>query len=907
MSDWHQLAPDEVARRLHTSRRDGLDAAAVDERLRRDGPNELVDRLQRSPFSILAGQLTGTMVLVLIVAGAASVLLGEIMDALAIAAIVVLNAALGFLQEYRAEQALAALKRLAAPRVRVRRGGRDQDVAARDLVAGDVMMLEAGNVLAADARVVESASLRTHEASLTGESAPVDKSVAAMPAGPESVADRRNMVFMGTVVTAGRGTAIVTATGMRTELGAIAASLQDVTPEPTPLQRRLDALGRSLAVAALVIVAGIFALGLWRGEDLTLMLLTAVSMAVAAVPEGLPAVVTIALALGAQRMLRRRALIRKLAAVETLGSVTVICSDKTGTLTENRMRATVLDTIEQRLALDTGEVPSAAGFELLLTAAVLCNDAADGGADRLAVAGDPTELALIAAGARFGIRKRDLEARFPRVAERPFDSERKLMTTVHEAGRAFPSKYVAFAKGASERLLDVCTRVSSHGTQRPLDDEWRGRIGVAHDRLAADGMRVIGVAYRLFDSDPAGRSGVAPAEAHEPERDLTFLGLIGIIDPPRADVAAAVASCIAAGIRPVMITGDHPLTARHIAGQLGIANHAVMTGTELDAIGSDGLQAAVERTAIYARVLPVHKLRIVEALQRRGDVVAMTGDGVNDAPALKRADIGVAMGITGTDVAKEAADAVLLDDDFATIVRAVEEGRVIYDNIRKFVKYLLTTNSAELWLMIVAPLVGMPLPLLPLQILWINLVTDGPTALTLGVEPAEPDVMRRAPRSPRDSLFADGVGRHVLWIGALMGALTIGIGYAFWSAGNPRWQTIVFTSLALAQMAHVVAIRSHTESAFRIGWLSNPPLAWAVGITVALQLALIYVGWAREIFSTAALSPGELGACGLVGLLVFAAVESEKLVARRRRAWRRASAGPTVVAAGARRWRRTLR
>jgi Ca2+-transporting ATPase len=505
--------------------------------------------------------------------------------------------------------------------------------------------------------------------------------------------------------------------------------------------------------------------------------------------------------------------------------------------------------------------------------------------------GDPTETALVAAASKFGFRKRDLERRLPRIGELAFDSERKRMTTIHAlpdggvaivdairgaahvAGSTRPVT-VAFCKGAVDRLIDVCTRVWADDAMPVLDGAWRERIVAAHDRLAAEGSRVLGLAFRPLGESPS---------TSEAERDMVFVGIVGIVDPPRTDVADAVATCVAAGIRPVMITGDHPLTARHIAGRLGIASEVVVTGAELDRMPAGELPVVVERASLFARVSPSHKLRIVEALQQRGQVVAMTGDGVNDAPALKRADIGVAMGITGTDVAKEAADAVLLDDHFGTIVSAVEEGRIIYDNIRKFVKYLLTTNSAELWLMLVAPLLGMPLPLLPLQILWINLVTDGPTALTLGVEPAERDVMRRPPRSPSASLFDEGLGRHVLVIGLLMGALTIAIGYAYWRAGHPGWQTVVFTSLAFAQMAHVVAIRSSRDSVFWIGLFSNRPLAWAVAMTIGLQLVLVYVDGAREIFSTHALSAWDLLACTAVGAVVFVAVETEKYLGRR---WR---------------------
>jgi Ca2+-transporting ATPase len=785
------------------------------------------------------------------------------------------------------------------------------------------MLLEAGNVVAADARVVENASLRTQEAALTGESASVDKTADALPLDEPAIGDRRNMVFMGTSVTYGRGAALVTATGMSTELGRIAATLQTVRAEATPLQRRLDALGRALAIAAVVIVVVIFGLGVLRGESVRLMFLTAVSMAVAAVPEGLPAVVTIALALGAQRMLMRRALIRRLSAVETLGSVTVICSDKTGTLTENRMRATALETAGRTIAFDEqtnvelapwvtegARVPDEgsdrpdSAMALLLAGGALCNDAAlrpaaasaaaqaaSSGTD---VVGDPTEAAMVSAALRTGLRKDDLERRFPRVSEVPFDSDRKRMTTVHTLpGAAVPLEqvlrktwrdlggdgdalHVAFTKGAVDPLLEICTHVWADGTAAPLDDGWRQRIAAAHDRLAGEGMRLLGLAFRPIGSLP---------HPDDIERDLVFVGLIGLVDPPRPEVRDSVATCIAAGIRPVMITGDHPLTARYIAERLGLlaSGGRTVTGADVSRLTPEQLAEAVDEVSVFARVSPEHKFTIVEALQRRNEIVAMTGDGVNDAPALKKANIGVAMGITGTDVAKEAADTVLLDDNFATIVAAVEEGRVIYDNIRKFVKYLLTTNSCELLVMLIAPLAGMPLPLLPLQILWINLVTDGPTALTLGVEPPEPGVMARSPRLPGESIFAGGLGRHVIWVGMLMAALVLGLGYRYWASGNEAWQTVVFTALAFSQMAHVLAIRSSTDSLFRIGVLSNPLLAVAVGVTVLLQLALLYVPWLRGVFSTLPLTPGDLAMCGAVAAVVFVAVEIEKWLLRRRR------------------------
>ncbi len=923
MKPWYEVDPSTAAAQVGSDPERGLTASDAARRLIADGPNELVEGGGRSGWTIAWEQLTATMVIILIVAAVVSLAVGDYKDAVAILAIVVLNAVLGFYQEFRAEQAIAALKRLAVPDVRVRRDGHLQQVSARELVVGDVMLLEAGNIVAADGRVLGAANLRTQEAALTGESQPVEKDAAAIAAPLDgsvvAVGDRRNMVFMGTAVTYGRGHAVVTHTGMRTELGAIATMLQAVHREPTPLQRRLDHLGTRLAVAALAIVAVMFAIGIARGEGFKVMFLTAVSMAVAAVPEGLPAVVTIALALGAQRMLRRHALIRKLAAVETLGSVTVICSDKTGTLTENRMRAAILEVAGRRVELADGrtlrldgwarQAPSQrpptddtadtdAGLALLLAGGLLCNDAVledeetDASSPRTAV-GDPTETALVHAAAQAGFGKSHFERVFPRTAEVPFESERKRMTTIHRWPRdsmplaevlrrvggvdaAGAPRHVAFTKGGVDQLIGISRDVWVGDASERLDEKWTSRIVHANDRLASDGMRVLGVGFRLLDGLPDDRT-------HQNiEKDLTFVGLVGILDPPRREARGAVATCIAAGIRPVMITGDHPLTAGHIARELGIASgDRVLTGAELEHMPAAQLADAVGEVVVFARVSPEHKLRIVEALRQRGEIVAMTGDGVNDAPALKRAHIGVSMGITGSDVSKEAADMVLLDDNFATIVAAVEEGRVIYDNIRKFVKYLLTTNSSELWLMLVAPFLGMPLPLLPLQILWINLVTDGPTALTLGVEPAERGVMQRPPYPPNESVFARGLGSHVVWVGIVMAALTLGVGYWYWHAGDERWRTMVFTTLAFSQMAHVMAIRSNADSLLTVGVLSNSWLAAAVAGTVSLQLAVVYLPPFNRLFDTLPLSGGDLITATLLAGVILVVVELEKLLKRR--------------------------
>ncbi|NUQ36251.1 MAG: cation-translocating P-type ATPase [Caldilineales bacterium] len=901
MTDWHRLETSEILSQLHSDAASGLSTAEAQRRLTEHGPNELSERGRKSPWRILWEQLTGLMVVILIIAAVVSAALGDWKDAIAILAIVVLNAALGFSQEFRAEKAMAALKRLAVPTVKARRDGHVVEISARELTPGDVVLLEAGALAPADGRLLESVNLRVEEAALTGESEPVEKQVHALDKPDLPIGDRRNMIYMGTVVTYGRGAAVITATGMRTELGHIAEMIQTVEREQTPLQRRLDQLGKGLAVAALAIVAVVFVLGLLRGEDWRLMLLTAISMAVAAVPEGLPAVVTIALALGAQRMLKRQALIRKLPAVETLGSVTVICSDKTGTLTENRMTVTVLDVLGETQQVDTlleqgipvanaellpGRRPVVRSLGLLAKAMALCNDASleptPEGVYR--AVGDPTEGALVVAAAQLGLVKPELDPRWPRVAEAPFTSERKRMTTLHRvdasAGEtdAFWSwvPYVAFAKGAVDSLLEISDRVWAGDKQAPMSDDLRARIVAANDRLAGQGQRVLGVAFRPMDEAPE------PADEASLEQQMIFIGLVGMIDPPRPEVRDAVQTAKTAGIRPVMITGDHPLTARQIAWELGIASEGEpLTGRDLAGMSVEDLEGVVGQVAVYARVSPEHKLKIVQALQNRGQIVAMTGDGVNDAPALKKADIGVAMGITGTDVSKEAADMVLLDDNFATIVAAIKEGRTIYDNIRKFIEYALTSNAGEIGVMLLAPLLGMPLPLLPLQILWINLVTDGLPGLALGIEPAERDTMRRPPYHPQESIFGRGLGWQVIWVGLLMGLVSLGMGYYTWRAGWGNWQTMIFTTLTLSQMGNALAVRSR-ESLFTIGLLSNKALLGAVLLTFILQLGVIYLPFLQELFKTAALSPGELLLSLGLSTVVFWGVELQKWLARRR-------------------------
>lgn len=916
MMPWYTKDREEVLRELDSSEK-GLDENQAQERLEKYGLNELVERGLRSPWVVLAGQFTEIMVIVLLVAAAISFFIGETTDAIMILIIVVLNAILGFTQEYRAEKAMAALKKLSVPNVKVRRRGQIQEIEATKLVPGDIVLFEAGDRVPADCRMVESINLRAEEAALTGESVPVEKTEKALKEENLSVGDQKNMLFMGTAVTYGRGTAVVVETGMETELGNIADMLQTVTEEKTPLQRKMAELGKWLAIGAFVLVTIVFAVGVWRGGEIEEMFLTAVSLAVAAVPEGLPAVVTIALALGAQRMVKRQALIRKLPAVETLGSVTTICSDKTGTLTENRMTVTVLDVAGARMDLSAKMEHSGAllskedapivepdqDIALLLAGGALANDALlqpDEDSKGYHTIGDPTEGALVVAAAKLGLWKDKLDQFLQRVGEVPFTSERKRMTTVHERKtvsedvngepytallNSLPDKaFAVFTKGAVDSLMEICDRVWTEGKIEDLNEDWRSRIEKANNTLAQEGMRVLGVAMRFLDSAPD------PKDEEGLEQNEIFIGLTGMIDPPRPEVRDAVAECRMAGIRPVMITGDHPLTALNIARDLGIVQaqdeqenrKLVITGQELAQMSVEDLDDVVGDVSAYARVSPEHKVKIVEALKNRGEIIAMTGDGVNDAPALKRSDIGVAMGITGTDVSKEASDMVLLDDNFATIVHAVEEGRTIYDNIRKFIKYTMSSNIGEIFVMLVAPLLNLPIPLNAVQILWINLVTDGLPGLALGVEPTAPDTMKRPPHPPTESVLARGLGSYMLWVGPLMGFVTLipELLDAFTPLHfeNNVWSTMVFTTLALAQMGNALAIRSDRLTLFQLGIFTNPALIGAVVLTFALQMAVVYVPFLQNIFGTTALTFGELLLSLGLSTIVFIVVELVKWI-----------------------------
>jgi Ca2+-transporting ATPase len=854
---YHAIPASAALKGLDTATGVGLSSAEAAARLDKYGPNELRTAGTRGPWRVLASQFASTVVIILIVAAAVSGLLGEVVEFIAITALVVLNGALGFFQEYRAERALEKLRRLSGPAAQVRRDGRVRTVPAHEIVPGDVVLLEAGQLIPADGRLVETANLRAQEAALTGESEPVEKDARLVLEEDTPLPDRRNMVHTGTVVTYGRGVAVITSTGMNTELGNVAGLLARTESEETPLQRRLDELGRHLAVIALLLVGVLFAEGWWRGEPFRLLLLTSISVAVAAVPEGLPAAVTVALALGAQRMLARRALVRRLSAVETLGSVSVICSDKTGTLTQNRMTVVSAATLDREFDLRDPGVDHDSTLGLLLLAGAACNDAeraADG-----SWAGDPTETAFMeAAGAHVSDFERALLL-LPRIDEVPFSAETRRMTTIHQRngwprGVEEPAGNsdlpVVFVKGAVEVVLSEAVWVHRGGRVVPMTDEMRERLRERHDGMAEQGMRVLGVAVRLIPETAASREQF--------EHSLAWVGMAGLIDPPRPEVSEAIAECQSAGIRPVMITGDHPITAAAIAGEIGIPAAGTLSGRDLEQMPPEELARRVNEVYVYARVSPEHKLRIVEAMQQGGRIVAMTGDGVNDAPALKRSSIGVAMGQGGTDVAREASDMVLLDNNFATIVAAVKEGRVIYANLRKFVEFLITCNTGELWVMLAGPLLGMPLPLLPLQILWMNFVTDGPPALALGVDPPEPGVMRQAPRPAGESILGNRLGWRAISNGALLGATTLGPAWLWWHWGWESWQTLLFTALTFSQKTLALALRSEREPIWRLGLFSNPWLIGVVTLTMLVHLAVIYVPSLAVVFGTVPLTGREL-------------------------------------------------
>lgn len=862
---WHSVESEETLRRLESSA-SGLSTAEALKRLREHGPNTLPEKQRRSLLMILLGQFADFMIVVLLLAALVSGFVGEPQDTIAILVIVLLNAIIGTIQEFRAERAVAALREMSAPEALVLRDGQAVTLAATELVPGDIVILEAGNVVPADLRLLEVEEMQVDESALTGESHAVEKHSACLNKDNLPMGDRQNLAFKSSLITIGRGKGVVIATGLDTEIGHIAEMLQTEAGVKTPLQVRLVRFGRYLAIAVLAICTIVFTAGLLQGQPVMLMFLTAVSLAVAAIPEALPAVVTISLALGAHKLIRYNALVRNLPAVETLGSVTYICTDKTGTLTQNRMTAELFYVnAERRQSLTSADVSpllSEVGHALALN-----NDVAEKDGKP---AGEPTELALYEAAIKAGFNKDTLEQTRPRLGVIPFDSKRKLMTTLHQSDDAV----VAYIKGAPEQVLQRCSQSSGNNQAIAFEPE---EILHEAELLANEGYRVLAVAKREFTTLPAA------LESETVEQQLSFLGLVALIDPPRDEVPQAVADCLTAGITPVMITGDHPGTAMAIAHRLGITdkNQAMLTGDELANLSDEKFTRLVESVRVYARVNPQQKLRIVKALQENGEFVAMTGDGVNDAPALKRAGIGIAMGKKGTDVAREASDMVLLDDDFASIVRAVRAGRRIFDNIRKFIKYTMSSNSGEIWTLFLAPFMGLPIPLLPIHILWINLVTDGLPGLALTAEPAEPGIMSRHPRPPQENIFAHGMWQHILWVGLFIGGITIAAMAWAISREVAYWQTVVFTVLTVSQLFHSLAVRSETASLFGIGLLSNLPMLGAILLTLLLQLVVIYTPALNAIFHTQPLPLFDLGVCLLISSLVLFAVEIEKWLVRR--------------------------
>ena len=878
----HTLSIADLCGRLQTSP-DGLTTAEATRRLAEYGPNELRAAHRVSPWTLLLAQFKNVLIIILLTATALSAVLGHGVEAIAITVIVLFAVVLGFVQEYRAERAIEALRQMAAPTATVRRDGEEVELPARDVVPGDVLILHAGNVVPADSRVLEAINLQSQEAALTGESLPVEKHTTPLENPELALGDRKNLVYAGTAVTYGRGRAIVAATGMKTEFGKIAELLNTVESSKTPLQENLDKLGHALARAAFVIVSIIAALGLWRGQEFVEVLVFAIALAVAVVPEALPAVVTISLALGVQRLVKRNALMRRLPAVETLGSTSVICSDKTGTLTKDEMTVRKLYVAEQFLEVSgagyepRGEfsyngvrIERSEPLEHLLRAAALASDAqisntGSGGAWK--VKGDPTEGAMVVAAEKAGLRKPELDVQFPRVHEIPFSSETKRMTTVHTT----PDGGVAYAKGAPEIILESCVSQRTADGERRLDAASRAQILDAARQMASEALRVLAVATR------------AQATPQNAQQDMTLLGLVGMIDPPRSEAKAAIKTCEDAGIRVVMITGDHPITAQAVARELGLSKTGrAVTGAELEAMSEAEFERHVDHIEVYARVSPTHKLRVVTAMQKQGHVVAMTGDGVNDAPALKKADIGVAMGITGTDVAKEAAAMTLTDDNFASIVAAVEEGRGIFGNIKKYLMFLLSCNVGEIILMAGATLVGLPLPLTAVQILYVNLATDGLPALALAIDPPEPDLMRRSPRNPRAGIFTRPVITLML-VGGVWSALA-NLGLFSWALNSDRSSaeamTMTFVTLVLIQFVAAYNFRSDRLSVvhrpFANRWL-NMAVLWEV----VLLVLVVYLPILQSPFGTVSLGTWDWLLVTGVAVTILPVLELTKWMVRR--------------------------
>lgn len=856
----------------------GLSEKEAEKKYKKYGPNALTEKKKISPVKILIAQFSDFMVLILLASTLVSAFMGELTEAITIVTIVIINALMGFIQEYRTERTMEALKGLAAPMAKVVRDGNTVEIPAERIVPGDLVLLETGDRIPADAALIKSNSLCVDESLLTGESVPVEKQVQTDGRKNANINEKSSSVYMGTIITSGRGEAVVCSTGMMTEMGKIADMIQNIETEQTPLQKRLDSLGKYIVYGCLIICAIVAVTGLLRGEKLFTMLLSGISLAVAAVPEGLPAIVTIALALGVQKMLKRNALIRKLPAVETLGCASVICSDKTGTLTENKMTVRKIYTnggfveVGGSALSSEGEFISAKrkidpksnnSLKLTLEVGVLCNNASMARIsenrsfgkitslipkiEKWELDGDPTEAALLVVGAKGGLTQNVLSETYFRIDELPFDSDRKCMSVIcdNHNGETF-----VFTKGAADVIIEKCNRIHTSKGIVALNEAGVKRVLKANDDMANEALRVLGVAFRRLDSRNYSHNDV--------EKELVFVGLIGMIDPPRKEALDAVRKCKLAGIKPIMITGDHKITAAAIARELNIAGEGdrVLTGTQLEQMDDWKLEKMVDEVSVYARVSPRHKLRIVRALKKRGHIVAMTGDGVNDAPAIKEADIGIAMGITGTDVTKEASSMILLDDNFATIVAAVEEGRVIYNNIRKFIRYMLSCNIGEVLTMFVGTLIGLPLPLLPIQILWVNLATDGLPAIALGLEPAEKDIMMRSPRGAKENIFSKGLWQLILFRGALIGFCTLAVFISIlnFTSNIDIARTGAFVTLVITQLIHVFECKSERKNIFEIPIFNNMPLVLAVSCSLIMILGVVYVPLFQGIFKTVPLS-----------------------------------------------------
>ncbi|MGL4607381.1 MAG: calcium-translocating P-type ATPase, PMCA-type [Eubacteriaceae bacterium] len=837
------LSPATLEKELNVDPKKGLDTMEVEERTQRFGKNKMDEGKRKTFASMFFSQFKDFLILVLLAAAIISGILGELSDAILIIIIVLINALIGAIQENKAESSMEALKNMTIPEAKVLRNGKREIIKSEDLVPGDIVYLDAGDFVPADGRLIEEASLKITESALTGESMPVKKSIEDLTDPETPLGDRKNSVYMSSMVNYGRGQYIVTATGMHSEIGKIAGMIHSTKNSKTPLQMKLEELGKILAIGAIFACLAVFGIGLLRGGDPLLLFLTAVSLAVAAIPEGLPAVVTVVLAIGVQKLVSKHAIIRKLPAVETLGCASVICSDKTGTLTQNKM--TIKKVFSEGDIKNVDELKEAkltASEKMILQIGLLCNDAAivtsKEGEQEI---GDPTEVAMVSFAQNYHLKKEVEENKFPRLGELPFDSERKMMTSVHQLGDAWYS----FTKGAPDVVLGRSVNYLTNNEIQVLTLEDKERIEKNNNALADDAYRVIAYGFKKFETMPN-------VTMENLENDLVFCGLTGMIDPPREEVKASIKTCKNAGIKTVMITGDHKNTAVAIAKELNIfqKDSLALTGVELGRLNEKELDEKIDKIAVYARVAPEHKVRIVNAWQKKGQVVAMTGDGVNDAPALKKADIGCAMGITGTDVSKEAAEMILTDDNFATIVSAVEEGRGIYANIRKAVHFLLSCNIAEILILFIATLIGIAQPLLPIHILWINLITDSLPALALGVEKADKDIMKEKPRSPKESIFAHGLGGRIIFQGIVLATITLSV-FAFGLAnyGIEVARTMCFAVLGFSQLSHAINVRSESKSLFGLATFSNRYLWGALGISLVLQLVVLLIPSLQPIFS----------------------------------------------------------